>query len=268
MKAKCLTSFNKYKYLIIDEKSMVNEVYWSLLYKIKNQCPDLHIIVCGDWLQLLPVNDRYEGADCENSRMLYDMCDGIMLKLSKCRRSDKKLFDLYMDPRTVNVDDFPHEMQSRAICYTNRMRKIINAEWMEHFKKEKVVILELEAFKEDAKKMSQNMSVFKGLPVMATRTMEKYQIYNADEYVVEAIYKRKSSLILKREVGEEYERIEIKIEDFRQSFVPAYAITSHRSQGASFDMPYSIYEWEKMSDRMKYVALSRARKLDLIHIMQ
>jgi len=48
-------------------------------------------------------------------------------------------------------------------------------------------------------------------------------------------------------------------------FRPAYALTVHKAQGASFDRPYTIYEHEKMKHDMLYVSLTRTRKKEYIN---
>ena len=35
----------------------------------------------------------------------------------------------------------------------------------------------------------------------------------------------------------------------------AYCITIHKSQGSTFDFSYSIHEWEKLDETLKYVSL-------------
>ena len=55
----------------------------------------------------------------------------------------------------------------------------------------------------------------------------------------------------------------IEISDIANYFYPAYCITVHRSQGTTFDHPYTIFEWDLMDERLKYVALSRSTKKEL-----
>jgi len=52
--------------------------------------------------------------------------------------------------------------------------------------------------------------------------------------------------------------IELSHSDFAVSFYPAYCITVHKSQGITIEEDYTIYDWDRMDDRLKYVALSRA----------
>ena len=57
--------------------------------------------------------------------------------------------------------------------------------------------------------------------------------------------------------------------DFQKLFYVAYCITIHRSQGSTFDHPYTIHEWDhpRFDNRLKYVALSRTTKLENINII-
>jgi predicted GIY-YIG superfamily endonuclease len=52
---------------------------------------------------------------------------------------------------------------------------------------------------------------------------------------------------------------------YTTSFKPRYAMTVHKSQGSTFTENYSIYESDKMSSRMLYVALTRAREMNQIN---
>ncbi len=60
----------------------------------------------------------------------------------------------------------------------------------------------------------------------------------------------------------------INIPDFQKYFLVAYGCTIHSAQGASIGEPYTIHEWDRLDQRLKYVALSRSRSLEYIHIMK
>ena len=60
--------------------------------------------------------------------------------------------------------------------------------------------------------------------------------------------------------------IEVLTEDFARLFTIAYCITIHSCQGESYDFPYSIYEFNKLDARLKYVALSRSSALENINV--
>ena len=59
-------------------------------------------------------------------------------------------------------------------------------------------------------------------------------------------------------------QIELEIK-YTASFKPRYAMTVHKSQGSTFTMPYSIYEYKQMKPNMLYVALTRARDKEQIN---
>ena len=84
---KSYAKLNKYQYIIVDEKSMIKELFFRIFCHVKKntQCK---FIIAGDWLQLLPVLDRSE-FDYENSSALHYLCDGVLAKLTECRRSDR-----------------------------------------------------------------------------------------------------------------------------------------------------------------------------------
>ena len=77
------------------------------------------------------------------------------------------------------------------------------------------------------------------------------------------VIKVKSEIILEDEEKE----IEIPRRQFNRLFVVAFCITIHKSQGATFDTPYVIHEWNIMDSCLMYVAYSRSSSNEFIHIM-
>ena len=72
--------------------------------------PDLQFIVAGDSNQLLPVWDRIENCDYENSAALYELVNGNRLTLTTCRRSDPTIYNMRL-PQNINQvtkTDFTH----------------------------------------------------------------------------------------------------------------------------------------------------------------
>ncbi len=62
-------------------------------------------------------------------------------------------------------------------------------------------------------------------------------------------------------------QIELEIK-YTTSFKPRYAMTVHKSQGSTFTVPYSIYEYKLMKANMLYVALTRARDKGQIYFCE
>lgn len=118
-------------YFIIDEISMVKEIFYSIFLTMKRMKPTLKFIICGDWRQLEPVNDRAK-FDYKNSRALYELCSGNRLELTKCRRSDDELYQLSLDVLNgTNIKDKTgKESCDLCICFTNKKWKQLNEKWM------------------------------------------------------------------------------------------------------------------------------------------
>ena len=72
------------KVIIIDEISMMMERFYKFFSTLKRMKPDVKFIMVGDYNQLKPVNDRVsEGTDYEGSPVVYELCDGNHIQLSK-----------------------------------------------------------------------------------------------------------------------------------------------------------------------------------------
>ena len=54
--------------------------------------------------------------------------------------------------------------------------------------------------------------------------------------------------------------MEIETADFTRLLNLAYCITINCCQGSTYDYPYTIYEFQKMDARLKYVSLSKSTK--------
>ena len=68
-------------YIIVDEISMVHEIFYKYLMVIQRLKPNLKFIIAGNFDQLLPVKDRIADVDYEHSVALHDLCEGNRLKL-------------------------------------------------------------------------------------------------------------------------------------------------------------------------------------------
>ena len=63
------------------------------------------------------------------------------------------------------------------------------------------------------------------------------------------------------------DKIDINIEDINKLFYLGFCFTTHRAQGETIDKDYTIYEWDKMDTKLRYVALSRATNKKYINIV-
>jgi hypothetical protein len=101
---------------------------------------------------------------------------------------------------------------------------------------------------------------------VAIKTLQfnsKLDIINNERYTVKKIDIDTRHLTIQNDRNE----IVIHAENFQKLFRIGYAFTTHSSQGMSIDKPYTIHEFNRMSKKLKYVALSRSTKHEYINIM-
>ena len=260
----------KLDYIIVDEVSMLQEMFYKFLCSIGRAFPSIKFIMSGDFNQLEPVNDRVKNCDYKNSIALHELSDGNRIQLTKCRRADDTLFNMIKPENIPNIDKkkFGSNFSERHIVFTNKKRIDINAQIMEaDYNKKKT-----KARKEpnniilpalDYDPNSQKMRIMAGTPIIARKNNIKIGIANNETFEVKAI-KKKQNVIT---IFDDEREMDIAVKDFNTMFYPAFAITTHKSQGMTFDYPYTIHEWDKMTTPMKYVALSRSTNLKNINII-
>ncbi len=251
-------------YVIVDEISMVKEVFYKTFLTMKIIKPSLIFLIAGDWNQLAPINDRAK-FDYEHSLALHELCDGNRLLLTECRRSDRELYDMSMT--IINngkvlkevVDKTGNTEYPISICFTNKKRKILNEKWMK-IKSNKVKRKFIKALEYD--KNSQDMYIYKGLPIIARRNDRNLDIFNNETFKVvkfdDKIVEIKS---------EKNKVIEITLKQFPYLFYPGYSITTHRAQGSTIDTHFSIYEWGLFDKKLQYTAVTRATKAEYLNII-
>ena len=252
------------KYLIVDEISMVPEKFYRLLTNIKKINPKIIFYICGDFAQLEPVKDSWSG-DYENSIVLKDLCQKNKMVLTKCRRSDDVLFNLCKNTTLVKAKDFEVTRETDLnIAYTHVTRKKVNKVCMERNIAGKSKTYSVKSDPMNPK--TQDLRLIKGMPIICHRTNKKLDILNSDRFVIKTINEK--YLECSNDIREEKELppIKIPLDSFNKYFYLAYCITAHASQGETFKEPYTIYDWKMMSERARYVALSRGTEKDNIQI--
>lgn len=241
-------------YIFIDEISMVKSVFYKMFLTLKKNNPHLKFIIAGDFHQLPPVNDGdYDYAD---SLALYALCKGVKLELVKCRRSDDIMFKICLS--VLKGKEVKHlfgkEQTYKNICYTNRMRRHVNAVCMKKWINEKNPDVVVHVAKNKDDKQSQDMVLSVNMPLIASQSNMNIGIINNETFVIKEIDEEQMKVI--NDLGE---MLTIKYNDINKNFYPAFAITCHKAQGDTINEPYTIYEWERFpSVNMKYVALSRS----------
>jgi nucleoside-triphosphatase THEP1/ssRNA-specific RNase YbeY (16S rRNA maturation enzyme) len=270
-------------YIIVDEISMMKEEYYAFLKMLKSYKPNLKLILVGDYNQLEPVADRVT-CDYGNSQILHELADGNKLLLSKCRRADEALFKMLQFDNIPNIqrDDFQHDEHEINVCFTNEKRKEINDKYMN--KKKTSDSISINAIKGDPN--SQDVIISEGMPLIATKTLTKtikkkkiktilFQIINNKQYT---LYEIDGDMLEIRDTKalehasikhKKYDGLKmfINVSEFQRLFYPAYCITTHKMQGETIKKPYTIHEFNRMDQKLKYVALTRATKRENINII-
>ena len=259
---KILKSLNNVDYIIIDEISMVKEVFYRFFTLIKRYVPKIKFIIIGDFAQFKPVNDVYTGS-YKDSPALHHLCDGQQVNLTKCRRSDSELFNLYTNVGSVNTSRFPFvELTDLNIAYSHRTRKTVNRQCMDKFSEGQSYLI---AHRSKMNKKTQTSKLFVGMPIVSYRNLKKENIFNSEVFnITKMDFDKKTFSFMDDNTEHTYH-----VNQFSSMFYPAFCITAHTSQGCTFTKPYTIWDWNhpRMDETAKYVSLSRATSINNIQIV-
>jgi ATP-dependent exoDNAse (exonuclease V) alpha subunit len=105
------------------------------------------------------------------------------------------------------------------------------------------------------------MTLCVGMPLIARINKKSFNVVNNETFVIEAI---KQDIIVIRNTLKE--KVEIPINKINRFFYLGFCVTIHKSQGQTFNEPYTIHEFNRLDSRLKYVAFSRASLIDNICI--
>ena len=250
-------------YIFVDEISMVKEIFYKFFIMLQKMKPELKFIIAGDFNQLEPVNDRIgSNFDYKNSQALLELCDFNKLQLSKCRRSDDILFNMCKFENIMNIDTtvFKSEFTHRHLAFTNKRRIEVNDNCMNLRAKathKKVHILK--ANKHDPQ--SQDVKLCDKVPIICKVNDKEMELVNNEQFIIKKI---ENDLIYIENIER---KMTIPLNKFQKLFYPAYCITIHRSQGATFNFPYTIHEFNRLNKKLRYVALTRSSNMNFINII-
>ena len=85
---------------------------------------------------------------------------------------------------------------------------------------------------------------------------------NNEQFIVTKLDKYNNIII-----SNEKKEFKLSVKEFGEMMYPDYCITIHCSQGQSHDDSYTIHEWWRLTDKLEYVALTRATNKDFINII-
>jgi hypothetical protein len=275
-KQKFFDQLKEVDYIFIDEVSMMIAEFYKLFVLIKRAFPAIKFIISGDFGQLPPVCDKWEG-DYENSPALHMLCSGNRIQLTICRRSDARLFNLCkrigeLDFENKTYTDLmPTEKTYLNLAYTHRTRMRVNNECMKRYLTEHPQLKTVSIPKTKANTHTQNVILCSGMPIIAHTTFRKtrvnkqaFDILNSQTFTIHSVG---DDVIT---IKDDQDTMEIKTTDFHKMFYLGFCITVHASQGETFTTKYTIYDinFPHFSDKAKYVAFSRGTKIENIQVYQ
>jgi len=273
-----------YDYVIVDEISMIGRDLWRRLCLLKQELPDLIFLLLGDDKQIEPVEENGIN-DYFNHPAVKYLCNYNKNILNVRKRYDETLYNLLEDVDNIDITKYPKLTTDRNICYYNKTRIRINKMWNDKNKKDGDLFLSKRFARltrdgninqDDDKyfKLTQDMYLYEGLPIIAMRTLydktegallfansETFNICNIGDEEI-GIYNERPDAKGEREPYS----ISIPIEDFNKYFLMNYCSTTHKAQGETITDNFTIYDWDAMTTKLRYTALSRAKKIEQVYI--
>ena len=110
--------------------------------------------------------------------------------------------------------------------------------------------------------LPEGVTLLKDMPIISRKNNKELDISNNDSFTIKKIDNKKEIII----ITDDEKDIDIPINEFQKLFYVAFCITVHKSQGSTFNHPYTIHQFELFDERLKYVALSRSTDKNLINI--
>tara|TARA_B110000196_G_C21132332_1_gene659167 strand:- start:63 stop:2270 length:2208 start_codon:yes stop_codon:yes gene_type:complete len=285
------------QYIFVDELSMCGFGILNMLMQIHILNTEVKFIMSGDYKQHEPVEPHLKiNIDYRNSRPVQELCGHRCLRLTYNHRfkQDPVLGEImgHYDNGFKNLDltQFGTKKCRLNITYTNLKKNIVNIDWMEKEKVADSPILkdtylkkkkkgeegepeEIKIYTDDNKKHEQiKMTICPNMPIIGTKPNSKYGINIFRNGFYKVVDWDDNDIWVKfAEIEDDGEDIIAKIpkEIFPRHFQAGYAITSHVAQGLTFDVKYSIWNWNHFYFKVnaRYVALSRATNHKNINII-
>lgn len=273
-----------YDYIIVDEISMIGKDLWRRLCLLKQEIPHLIFLLLGDDKQIPPVEDEQTIKDYFNHPAVKYLCNYNKNILNVRKRYDETLYNLLEEVDDIDITKYPKLITDRNICYYNKTRIRINKMWNDKNKKEGDLFLSKpisrltrngDINQDDEKyfKLTQDMYIYENMPVIAMRTLydERYNLLfaNSETFNICLIGDEEIGLYNERpdKNGEkEPYNVSIPIEDFNKYFLMNYCSTTHKTQGETITENFTIYDWNAMDTKLRYTALSRAKKIEQVYI--
>jgi ATP-dependent exoDNAse (exonuclease V) alpha subunit len=264
----------KYKYIIVDEISMIPKEIWKRLCLVKKQLPHIIFLLLGDEKQIPPVEEETI-QDYFNHPAVKYLCNYNKNILNVRKRYDETLYNLLEEVDNINIYDkvaYPPLETTRNICYFNKTRIRVNKMWNDKLRDAgNLFIPKYNNENDEHAKQSQDMYIYNGLPVIAMRTKfdkeEGLLFANSETFEICDIGEDYISMYNERPDDNGNKELYVyncPIEDFNKYFLMNYCSTTHKCQGETIVENFTIYDWNAMDTKLRYTALSRGKKVDQV----
>jgi ATP-dependent exoDNAse (exonuclease V) alpha subunit len=257
------------KYIIVDEISMVTKVLWKLLVELK-KATGITFILVGDHRQCQPVEDETIDDYFDHPAVKY-LTNNNLCELTVMKRYNQELWDMLEKVQNICTRKFGRKICDRNLCFTNKTRKFVNDMLMRKYKPDDALLIPHLNYDDDKKpenKYTQDTWVYPGLPIIARKTekistADSQAMVNNEYFTVKEIVDNVATCVSIRanDDGEPTEHIVKCTLDgsFLEKFAPNYCSTTHKAQGETIIEDFTIWDWEKMTTKLKYTAMSRAK---------
>jgi len=270
----------------VDEISMNGSFIWRRLAELKKALPDARFLLLGHSWQCEPVEEK--PIDYFNSPVVKHLAHFQRVELTETQRYDIPLRDFVRDVylrentdfskinviRSVNVADLA---KTTNICYFNKTRKILNERINQHVAGTQAMKMEMpfEVAEEDKDKefSQQNAILYPGLPIIAHKNFSRpvdgvpeMMCVNSESFMIRSLTAECLTAVSVRPEGEHL--FLIKPSEFHEYFLLNYCSTTHKQQGATIDGNVVIFDYWAMTQKIRYTALTRVKRLDQIGIFR
>jgi hypothetical protein len=256
----------KYDLIIVDEISMINKDLWRKLLLLKDETK-INFLLVGDNKQLPAIEDDGIERDYFNSSIVKHLTNYNKINLKVKKRYDEKLSKILDDIDNIDKKDLGKKCETKVnICFLNKTRKEINKYWNNKEKKSNSLFIKADENDE----MTQDIYLYEGLPLIARRNKQGgEEMINNEKFILDG-YDNDFLFLSSERPNEEGDQIiheiDIKINDIHKYFLLNYCSTTHKAQGETIKEKFTIYDFNLMSKKCKYTALSRAKSAEQIII--
>ena len=271
---KLIEEFSGVTTVFLDEFSMVEDRLMTTLYHLYTKLK-FQVFMFGDMNQLAGVekegdDDAVENEEDRNKLMSHFYPDSIAvremcpeLKVLEYRedssRYTKELYDilkvlLETGKLDYNFKEIDEDLMVNVVKSNPQRKKIL-----------KRLLAEKDGYEVEFiyQKAREKYKIFEGMEMVCSANLKKFNLFNNHAYTISEIAEADESLFV--QLHNDFNEVRLGLENFRRHFIPIYATTVYKYQGATINEHYNIWEAHKMNKNELYTALSRASSHEFIH---